>query len=145
MIFKSAEFILICITAVVCFLVVEWWPESVSLGRFILILSLLFLFQTLLRDFWLISRLDIKKQSRIEGGRMVMCVESILGILAVVCGCVLLFSSINISVQLSALGWSVSIFLTMLLCFFLKDYVMEFRPFRIYNDLDHLNIVVGWN
>lgn len=76
---------------------------------------------------------------------MVMCVESILGILAVVCGCVLLFSSINISVQLSALGWSVSIFLTMLLCFFLKDYVMEFRPFRIYNDLDHLNIVVGWN
>jgi hypothetical protein len=139
----SVEFFLIIMIGIVCYLVTITWPDSISVGRFVLSMSAIFLVQTLLRDLWLLA------SQRFEKGRpaqpmSAFCVESAVGIFAVVVGCGLLFIPLSTRVSLGNTGWSISIFLTMLLCFVLRDYVFQWRPWRIYKEPDHVNIVVRW-
>ncbi len=140
----SFEFFLICLVGVLCFLVISSWPDSISIGRFVLSLSVLFLVQTLLRDLWLLVQQKSGRQPEGKQEKPVFCVESVVGISAVIIGCCLLFIAVPTTVYLNAMEWSIAVFLTMLLCFMLKDYVFEWRPWRVYKESGHVNIIVRW-
>ena len=139
---SRVELALICILSLACFLLVAQWPTSLALGRVVLYLALLFLLQTLIRDLWLLSQ----RKTRFDASKPaqpIFCIETTVGLIAVVIGCVLLFLPASNQVYLSALGGSLAVFLTLLSGLLLKDYVISWNPWRIYKDPDHINIVIS--
>jgi len=140
----AVELCFIFLIGFLCYLVTLPWPDSISIGRFVLSMAVLFLVQTLLRDLWLLGQQKSANGARRNQERAAFCVESAVGISAVVAGCGLLFLSTPITVSLSSPGWSIAVFSTLLLCFLLRDYVIQWRPWRVYKEPDHINIVVRW-
>ena len=73
-----------------------------------------------------------------------MCVESTVGVTGVVAGLVVLGSAADSTLVLSAMLWSISTAAVLLIGFAIKDFVFEWRPFRIRRDKDHVNLVFSW-
>jgi hypothetical protein len=117
-------------------------PQNVAVGQYMLWLAGLFLVQTLLRDFWLLAKLRFYGNSREYSRIPAFCVESLLGLLGVVAGSVILLSGVSYTIKLDQPGWTISIVLTMVLCFGLRDIVFQWHPWKIYKDPDHANIIV---
>ena len=115
-------------------------PDQMESGYFILALGLLFLFQTLLRDLWLLFR-----QSKIPRSSMkavqCMCLESGIGFLPVIISAVLIAGGFSRKLSIAPLIWLIAIPATLLFGFWLKDYVYEWKPFRIRRDPDHVNML----
>ena len=115
-------------------------PATLSLGAFVLTLSCIFLFQTLVRDLWILSKTS--KSDRFIR-KPVFCLETTLGILGVIFGLIVYLNVGYGVLEVSTGEWAVALFLTMGLCYLIKDLVISWRPFRIYRDPDHINIVVS--
>lgn len=118
-------------------------PASFSIGGLLLAASVLLLLQSLIRDLWLLR----KSQPSRQGARreaLCMCVESTVGVTGVVAGLVLLGSTIDARLSPSPLLVGLQALGTLAFGFAVKDLVLEFRPFRIRRDKDHLNIVFSW-
>jgi hypothetical protein len=115
-------------------------PATLSRGAFILSLSCIFLFQTLIRDIWILSKTSKSDQSV---RKLVFCLETTFGILGVIFGLIVYLNTANGVLQVSSGEWAFAVFLTMGLCYLIKDLVISWRPFRIYRDPDHINIVVS--
>jgi membrane protein YdbS with pleckstrin-like domain len=107
-------------------------------------MSTIFLFQTLLRDLWILAVQTSRNTGTATRTKSAFCVESVVGVSAVAVGCGLLFVPLSTRINLGNAGWSISILLTMLLCFVLRDFVFQWRPWRIYREPDHVNIMVRW-
>ena len=121
-----------------------WLPADISIGVLLLGASVLLLAQGLIRDLWLISR---SKQHSHDGTRqqaLCMCVESTVGVTGVVAGLVILGSTIDSTLSASPLLISLLAIGILVFGFSVKDLILEFRPFRIRRDKDHLNIVFSW-
>ena len=114
---------------------------SPSLGQVIIALSLLFLVQTLLRDIWLYYRMhkatNAGDMSEIRG----FCVETTVGVSVLILGFAVLFFSQSQALEISFTLWWILAMFTMGLCFWLRDYVFSWRPWRIYKDPDHSNLL----
>jgi len=120
---------------------VEHLPAQVSVGMGLLSASVLLLAQGLIRDLWLISRRNVQTQNTSVHRAMCMCVESTVGVTGVVAGLIVLGGSIDAKIPISHV-LVVSVTTAVLIVgFVVKNYVFEFRPFRIRRDQDHLNIV----
>lgn len=118
------------------------WPVQLGTGRFVLILAVLFLGQTLARDLYLYFKLKSRETGLLKGKEsQCFCVESGIGICAVIWGLILFLGSFGGSLKLDPWQWTMTIVVLMVLNYFLKDFVFSWNPWRIYRDPDHLNIV----
>lgn len=121
-----------------------WLPADISIGALLLGASVLLLAQGLIRDLWLISRRQQGSQNGARQHALCMCVESTVGVNGVVGGLVILGSTIDSKLSASPLLVSGLAIGVLVLGFAVKDLILEFRPFRIRRDKDHLNIVFSW-
>lgn len=119
-------------------------PANISIGLLLLGASVLLLLQGLIRDLWLISRRDQQAQPGAPQAALCMCVESTVGVTGIVAGLVVLGSAIDSKLSPSPLLISILAVGILSFGFAVKDLILEFRPFRLRRDKDHLNIVFSW-
>jgi len=112
-------------------------------GRVALTCAGVLLAQSLIRDFWFVWSKRGHKPTQAKHARC-MCVESTLGMLGIVVGAVVLLAGFTTSLQTSALFWATAVGLTLVLGYFIKDYVLTWFPVRFKKDPDHMNIIVKW-
>lgn len=136
------ELLLIAAVALISLSGVVAWPDKLSSGNLVLALSGLFLAQTLVRDLYLLYRRDKRENMPEEVSRPVFCVETTVGVAGVIVGSMLIFASAGPVVAVSDGIWVILVALTMLLCFALRDYVVQWNPWAIRRDPDHVNIIV---
>jgi hypothetical protein len=117
-------------------------PQRMEAGFFILTLGLLFLVQSLVRDLWLLSRK--REASAPKRAVRCMCLETGVGIIPIIISAILMFGGFSRPITLPSWVWTLSVPTTMLTCFWLKDYVFEWNPWRIRRDDDHINIIFTW-
>lgn len=126
-----------------------WWiaaklPEHIELGRLMLGASALLLFQSLIRDLWLLAKARRNPQPSPPRVARCMCVESMVGITGIVVGLTLFGWRIGKPVSMGRWNWSIIVMLVMGAGFVMKDYVLETKPWRLRRDPNHLNIIVRW-
>ncbi len=119
-------------------------PARMQSGYFILTLGLLFLFQALLRDLWLLLRMRKTPRDSMPQASC-MCLEAGIGFIPVIVAAVLVGGGYSRAVDLSALAWIGAVAVVLLIGLWLKDYVFELRPFRIRRDPDHINFIFSLN
>jgi len=138
----KTELILIALITMTTAMLHQRLPQRMETGFFILTLGLLFLGQSLVRDLWLLSR----KREASQPKRTVrcMCLETGVGVIPVIVSAILMFGGFSRPIALPAWAWILGVPATMLACFWLKDYVFEWSPWRIRRDDDHINIIFTW-
>ena len=119
-------------------------PGQVGVGRLLLAASAFLLFQSLVRDLWLLARDKRASQPSPRRAARCMCIESTVGATGIVVGAILLGTGITRSVVMDDWVWSVLVMLVVGIGFLIKDYVLEWSPWRIRRDRDHMNIVFTW-
>jgi hypothetical protein len=138
------ELALVTVTVVALAMVVRQWPVKLAAGQFILVLSVVFLVQTLLRDIWLLLRHRLYPPQNQARKSQCFCLESMVGLSGVCLGLALIMTNLGNSITLERTTWLFSISTTMLVCYWLRDYVFSWNPWRIYKDPDHANIILAW-
>lgn len=141
---EKVEAALIPVIGIASWFAAGWLPTTISVGALLLGASVLLLGQGLVRDLWLLSQ---RKQGSQEGARqqaLCMCVESTVGATGVVAGLVVLGSTMDSTLSTSPVVASIVVTGVLVMGFAIKDLVLEFRPFRIRRETDHLNIVFSW-
>jgi hypothetical protein len=141
---EKVELTLIVAGAVVFYALAPVLPKHVTLGNLLLGASALLLLQGLLRDLWLLAKTKRKPPQNPPRTASCMCVESIIGITGVLAGLILVGCGIAVTVPMGRPGWCLFALLALGTGFFIKDYVVEFKPWRIRRDKDHVNIIVRW-
>jgi hypothetical protein len=126
-----------------------WWfaaalPDHLGLGRLLLSSSALLLFQSLLRDIWLLAKARRRARSGAPRVARCMCIESIVGMSGIVIGVMVFASGIGISLTMQRWSWSLFAAIVLATGFLMKDYVLEVKPWRLRRDKDHVNIIVKW-
>lgn len=119
-------------------------PGQIGVGSLLLAGSVLLLLQGLIRDLWLLFKRHQQSRESVRQEALCMCVESTVGVTGVVAGLVVLGSAADSTLVLSAMLWSISTAAVLLIGFAIKDFVFEWRPFRIRRDKDHVNLVFSW-
>jgi len=119
-------------------------PSSLSLGRIILFFSALLLFQGLVRDVSLLIRDRHITQDVPAKAAHCLCMESSIGILGVTLGLFIWATGVQQSLTMTSPLWSLIILLVLLFGFFIKDYVIAWKPLHIRKEKDHLNLIVRW-
>ena len=139
---ERVELALIPLVGIACWFLASTFPTSLPIGRLLLSMSGLLLFQGLIRDLWLLSR---QRRAEKSGEKaQCMCLESIIGTVGILAGSILFGSGINQTISLSELSWCIVIVAVLGCGFLLKDYVIEWNPWRIRRDKDHMNIVFSF-
>jgi hypothetical protein len=141
---EEIEVTLIPFVGAAIWLMGKWLPTDIGIGSLLIASSVLLLFQGLLRDLWLLSKRKRDTQFGERQEALCMCVESTVGVTGVVAGLIVLGSAINWPVPMSPWIWSVLAVAIFIIGFAIKDFIFEWRPFRIRRDKDHLNIVFSW-
>ena len=119
----------------------NYFYSSPSLGQLIVALSLLFLVQTLIRDIWLYYQSKRISHDGTESEIAGFCVETTIGVGVLLLGFSWLFFGHQKDLEISISLWWFLAVSTMGLCYFLKDYVFSWNPWRIYKDPDHANLL----
>jgi hypothetical protein len=140
---EKTELILIALMTVAMGLLFDTLPRRMESGYLVLTLGLLFLFQTLLRDLWLMWKLrGVPRESMPT--RACMCLESGIGFVPVAIAAFLLSSGMSRPISFAGWAWALSAAAVMLSGFALKDYVVEWNPWRVRKDPDHINFRFVW-
>ena len=127
-----------------CWFASPMLPLELSLGHLFLSSSVLLLFQGLVRDCWILINAKRKPQHDKQRVGTCMCLESTVGVVGVMAGLILLGMGISYSMKMVPWRWSLFSFLTLILGFFMKDFVFEWNPWRIRREKDHINLVFIW-
>lgn len=120
--------------------------ESFALTELLLKGASLLLIQGLIRDLWyLFKRKQIAKKSLIKAKyAQCFCIESSVGLLGIVIGLLLIFINVDYIFQFTTLGLSCFAVCILIIGFVIKDLVIEWQPWRIYKEPDHINVVFQW-
>jgi len=119
-------------------------PPQIELGHLLLGASALLLFQTLVRDLWLVAKSRRRAAAAPPRIAKCMCVESIVGITGIIIGLALFSWPIGKPISMGRWTWSAFSMLVLAAGFVMKDYVLEAKPWRLRRDKDHVNIIVKW-
>jgi len=141
---ERIELALIPLAGVLVWLTGGKLPGQIGVGSLLLASSVLLLLQGLIRDLWLLFKRHQQSRESVRQEALCMCVESTVGVTGVVAGLVVLGSAADSTLVLSAMLWSISTAAVLLIGFAIKDFVFEWRPFRIRRDKDHVNLVFSW-
>ena len=141
---ERAELVVIAFVSLVAFFGSQTLPSQAGIGKLLIWLSALLLFQSLVRDLViLVTRKSVSVESE-QREESLICLESTVGVVGIIVGSGLLFSGFGGSLPLSGERWMLIVLLVLWLGFWLKDYVFSWRPWRIKKEKDHLNILVAW-
>lgn len=135
---------MITLAAALTGLVARQLPAHIDAGSLLLGSSALLLLQGLIRDLWLMAK---RKQQAGVGDRrkaLCMCVESTLGVTGVAAGLIILGSALDLPLHVAPWAWGALVLAVLATGFAIKDFVLEWRPFRLRRDKDHVNIVFSW-
>jgi hypothetical protein len=141
---EKVELGLLPALAVASWLIAPILPSHVGIGELLVGGSALLLFQSLVRDLWLLASSKRKPKANPERVARCMCVESTVGTTGIVIGFLLLNWKLGKQVAIERWGWSLLAILFLGAGFLIKDYVLELKPWRIRKDKDHVNIIVRW-
>ena len=141
---ERTELALIPLAGVVVWLLAERLPASIGIGSILLAASVLLLFQGLIRDLWLLFKRRRQSQTGPRQEALCMCVESTVGVTGVVAGLILVGAAADTTLVMSQALWVMLAVVVLALGFAIKDFVFEWRPFRIRRDKDHVNLVFSW-
>jgi len=131
------------VTALVAWLA----PRSgfrLELGELIAAAALLVLMQGFLRDLWLLREARRKKSTAAPRAARCMCVESAVGLTAVVAGIGLVGLGFGPAVAIGRTSLAVGVAAAMSAGFLLKDFVFEWSPWKIYREKDHAQVIFRW-
>jgi len=142
---EKIELALIPVIGIGFWLAASLLPDQMSLGSLLINASALLLLQGFFRDLWLLSK-QKKTSPDLQRKMQCMCAESTFGMTGILFGIILLGVGIDLAVPMPQpqWGWSVLVMIIMTIGFLIKDYVIEWHPFRVYKDLDHINIIFTW-
>ncbi len=142
---EKVEIALIPLVAAGFWFMAPYLPKNVSFGLIVLGASGLLLFQSLMRDVWLLSQTRRRDRTTPQRAIRCMCAESTAGILGITLGILLLVGAgSHLSIALVPIEWCVLLVGVLGFGFLIKDLVIEASPWRIRRDKDHLNILVKW-
>ena len=119
-------------------------PGRVAVGNLLLGAAAVVLLQSLLRDLWLLAKARRNPPKHPPRVGQCMCVESTVGITGVAVGLVLVMCRVGMTAPMERWSWGAFVLVSLGLGFLMKDYVIEFKPWRIRRDKDHVNIIVRW-
>ena len=140
---ERIELAIIPIIGLGIFYLAAVFPDDIPAGRLFLAMSALILFQSLLRDLWLLSRQRSDEQTHGVSAQC-MCIESTVGMTGILIGAVILGAGIGEPVSMGDWSWSILVMAILSCGFLMKDFVFEWNPWRIRRDKNHLNIVFTW-
>lgn len=116
------------------------------LANLLLNAASLLLLQGLVRDLWILFK--CAKKNQISSQKMThascLCVESSVGLIGIAIGLTLLFSSAEYAFYLTPFMVALLSGVVLVFGFFIKDFVIQWRPWRIYKMPNHVNIVFQW-
>jgi hypothetical protein len=141
---EKIELMLIPVFGASVWLMAPWLPDTLGVGNLLLGTSIVLLFQSLVRDLWLLARERRDAQPSPRRKARCMCVESTIGATGVSAGLVVLGSGIDRPVVMNDWIWTSVVMVIMGIGFVIKDYVVEWGPLRVRRDKDHMNIVFTW-
>ena len=141
---EKIEGALIPVLGVSVWMVAPEGPMKTNAGTLLLWSSALLLFQSLVRDLWLLRKAKLADQINPVRKMRCMCVESTIGVSGVIFGGVLLGTGVNHPILMHRWIWVLLTTATMAVGFIVKDYVFEWNPLRILRDKDHMSIVFTW-
>ncbi|MEM7195749.1 MAG: hypothetical protein AAF402_12415 [Pseudomonadota bacterium] len=118
------------------------WYSDIEFGRLVLLCTLVLFAQTLLRDFWLLYRARRNRSLQVAERRATcFCLESSVAFLLLIVGLGLFLTNTGGTWQMTSFRWSVVIGMTLLCGFAMRDFVIQWRPWSVYRDPDHGNII----
>jgi len=141
------ELFFIGIVAATVWLFAFLLPTHISAGQLFLYISVLILSQSLIRDLSILFSQRSKRHIADETTKQVvncMCVESTVGITGVIIGALLLSTRIIQVFTLNSLSWLLIALITLLTGFVMKNYVIQWSPWKIRKEKDHINIIFSW-
>ena len=141
---EKTELALIPLAGVAAWLFGYRLPEKIGIGSLLLAASVLLLLQGLIRDLWLLYKRRQLPQDGIRREALCMCVESTVGVTGVVAGLILIGAMADMTLRVSPALFSILAVTVLAAGFAIKDFVFEWRPFRLRRDKDHLNLVFSW-
>ena len=141
---EKIEGALIPVLGVSVWMVAPEESRKMDVGTLLLWASALLLFQSLVRDLWLLRKAKMTNRTNPVRKMRCMCVESTVGVSGVIFGGVLLGTGISHAIVMHGWIWVLLTTATMAVGFIVKDYVFEWNPLRIRRDKDHTSIVFTW-
>ena len=123
------------------------FPDTINIANLVLWSAALLLLQSLVRDLsilWQRKRIDQKIETHSREAAC-FCAESTIGIIGILIGCILLFARIGGTASMTTLTWFILVVAVLSIGYFLKSYVLQWNPWKIVKDPDHLNIIVKWS
>ena len=141
---ERTELGLIPVVGVVAWLFAGRLPATIGIGSLLLAASVLLLFQGLIRDLWLLFKRRRESQTGPRQQALCMCVESTVGVTGVVAGIILVGAASDKTLVMGQALWAALAVVVLAVGFAIKDFVFEWRPFRIRRDKDHVNLVFSW-
>ena len=141
---ERIELALIPFMGVAVWLIAERLPAQIGVGSLLLAASVLLLLQGLIRDLWLLFKRRQQAKTGTRQEALCMCVESTVGVTGVVAGLIVLGSAADSALFVDRTLWTILSVSVLVIGFVIKDFVFEWRPFRIRRDKDHVNLVFSW-
>jgi len=134
--------VLVCLTPFIIGL-----PNYVSTANLVLWSAALLLVQSLIRDLSVLWQRQQITQSNEPPRKEAacLCAESAIGITGVIIGCALVLARIGGYTYMNALSWSALALAMLSIGYFLKSYVLQWNPWKIVKEPNHLSIVVKWS
>lgn len=119
-------------------------PRTVELGSLVAIGALALLGQGLIRDLsWLLKhRRDAGAEPKEEAN--CLCLESTIGLSAVLAGVALTAVGVTRVVSLTPAGWAGSALGIWLVGYLIKDTAVQWSPWRLRRVKDHGSLLVRW-
>jgi hypothetical protein len=141
---EKIELALIPLLGIVFWLIAPLLPGQLNTGNLLLSMSALLLFQSLVRDLFLLAEMKREPQPAQYRSARCMCLESTIGMTGIFLGAGFLGFGINMSVVLNNWVCGILVVLTLATGFLIKDFVIETNPWRIVRDKKHVNILFKW-
>ena len=115
-------------------------PVNIKLGSLLLYCSALLLLQGLIRDLY-----HYFPQNPLDGSSVkyaqCICLESSIGVIGLLAGFIVTFSSIDFQLSLSPQVWTLLLSVVLIIGFLLKDWVFHWQPIGLRREKNHMNVI----
>ena len=142
---EKTELILVPVAGVLCWLAAPLLPQEVGFGALVIIGSGIILLQSLIRDLFILAYPDKKEGESPTRKARCICLESLVGVLGVAAGLIIIVTGLAGLIEMKATCWSLVVMAALITGFMIRDFVLELKPFRLYRDRNHQNIIVKWD
>lgn len=115
-------------------------PANIKLGSLLLYCSALLLMQGLVRDLYYYFSQNALDDSSVKHAQCI-CLESSIGVIGILAGFIVTFSSIDFQLPLSPQAWTLLLGVVLIIGFLLKDWVFHWQPIGLRREKNHMNVI----